>query len=315
MRIRNILKKSRTNGVLKFKGGSRSHKAVVLDILRECRRILQKNNMLIPEWFEGTSFETGFFTSEGQFVEKKNCFPSNHKDVIAKSAIIEDDSKVVKVEDDSKVVKIQNDSKVVKIQNDSKVVKIPDDNKVDKIQDDSKVDKIQDHYEGSLTGIEEPATKTGQDIELLLKGDQVSEQIQTHIEKENSLKKELGRDPGYESDCQDHHTHSQFGLSDLLSKTQNQTIEDFEPWFMPKDETEFEQTTYSMLGNSNTIFGGKSEFGAIGSPSKNNNKNNSKTPITTNQKQQNYFEDFANDVYSHWESKIWKTPSGVSHYL
>uniref|UniRef100_A0A7M5UJW4 Uncharacterized protein n=1 Tax=Clytia hemisphaerica TaxID=252671 RepID=A0A7M5UJW4_9CNID len=174
MRIRNILKKSRTNGVLKFKGGSRSHKAVVLDILRECRRILQKNNMLIPEWFEGTSFETGFFTSEGQFVEKKNCFPSNHKDVIAKSAIIEDDSKVVK---------IQNDSKVVKIQNDSKVVKIPDDNKVDKIQDDSKVDKIQDHYEGSLTGIEEPATKTGQDIELLLKGDQVSEQIQTHIER------------------------------------------------------------------------------------------------------------------------------------
>jgi len=279
MRIRNILKKSRTNGVLKFKGGSRSLRVVILDILRECRRILQKNNMHIPEWFEGTTFETGYFTNEGRFVEKKNSFPSNHSDVIAKVAIIEDDSNVVKIENDSKVVKIQN------------------------------------HYEGSLTGIEEPATKTGQDIELLLKGDQVSEQIQTHIEKENSFKKELGSDPGYESDCQDHHTHSQFGLSDLLSKTQNQTIEEFEPWFMPKDETEFEQTTYSMLGNNNTIFGGKSDFGAIGSPSKNNNKNNSETPITTNQKRQNYFEDFANDVYSHWESKIWKTPSNISHYL
>uniref|UniRef100_A0A7M5V7S0 Uncharacterized protein n=1 Tax=Clytia hemisphaerica TaxID=252671 RepID=A0A7M5V7S0_9CNID len=151
MRIRNFLKKpSRTNAVLKFKGGSRSHKAVILDILRECRRILQKNNMHIPEWFEGTSFETGYFTNEGQFVEKKNCFPSNHSDVIAKVAKIEDDGNVV---------------------------------------------KIQDHYEGSLTGIEEPAIKTGQDIELLLKGDQVSEQIQTHIEKENSFKKELSSDP------------------------------------------------------------------------------------------------------------------------
>ncbi|XP_066916593.1 uncharacterized protein [Clytia hemisphaerica] len=289
MRIRNFLKKpSRTNAVLKFKGGSRSHKAVILDILHECRRILQKNNMHIPEWFEGTSFETGYFTNEGQFVEKKNCFPSNHSDVIAKVAIIEDDSKVIKIE------------------NDRKVVKIPDDNKVE---------KIQDHYEGSLTGIEEPIIKTGQDIELLLRGDQVSEQIQTHIERENSLKKELDSDPGYESDCEDHHTHSQFGLSDLLSKTQNQTIEEFEPWFMPKDETDFEQTTYSMLGNNNTIFGGKSEFGAIGSPIKNNNKNNSNTPIITNHKRQNYFADFANDVYSHWESKIWKTPSGVSHYL
>ncbi|XP_066916591.1 uncharacterized protein [Clytia hemisphaerica] len=280
MRIRNILKKpSRTNGVLKFKGGSRSHKAVVLDILRECRRILQKNNMHIPEWFEGTSFETGYFTSEGQFVEKKHCFPSNHSDVIAKVAIIEDDSKVVKIENDSKVV------------------------------------KIQDHYEGSLTGIEEPVIKIGQDIELLLKGDQVSEQIQTHIEKENSFKKELSSDPGYESGCEDPHTHSQFGLSDLLSKTQNQSIEDFEPWFMPKDETDFEQTTYSMLGNNNnTIFGGKSEFGAIGSKIK-NNSNNSNTPIIPNQKRQNYFEDFANDVYSHWESKIWKTPSDISHYL
>ena len=40
-------------------GASRSYKSMILDIFRECQRILKKNAMDIPEWFDDSTFETG----------------------------------------------------------------------------------------------------------------------------------------------------------------------------------------------------------------------------------------------------------------
>ncbi|XP_066920762.1 uncharacterized protein [Clytia hemisphaerica] len=260
MRIRRVFKKP--NGIPKLKGGSRSYKAVILDLLQECKRILEKNNMMIPEWFDGSSFETGFFTNEGRFVEKEICF-MDPSDKIIKSKIIEDKADAVEVQED--------------------------------------------HYEDSLTGLEEPAIDTRENVNLLMESEQGLEQ--THVYEEASKIKEL-EDAGYESDSGSGETYSAFGLSNLLAKTSSQNIETFEPWFMPKDDKD----VYEPLNES------KSKFGPIGPPVKSKNNENQNAlpmpmPMATIRTQRNFFEEFSNDVYSHWESRIWKNQSGSSQYL
>ncbi|XP_066918464.1 uncharacterized protein [Clytia hemisphaerica] len=246
MRVRRLLKKP--NSVLRLKAGSRSYKAVILDLLQECKRILEKNNMMIPEWFDGSSFETGFFTNEGRFVEKEICSVSSSHDKICKTKIVEDNYEALEVQED--------------------------------------------HYEDSLTGIEEPVTETGKDVVLVMESEQGLEQIHVY---EGASKTNEVEDAGYESDSGSEETYSAFGLSNLLAKTSSQNIETFEPWFMPKDDKD----VYEPLNES------KSKFGPIGPPVKSNNKGN-QNEMANIRRQRNFFEEFSNDVYSHWESKIWK---------